>query len=139
MAGKGRAHQLGNSWTGQVAAAGDAAPAILGAYWGCRFYVLGGCRLPSTFVYDPLLQRADTDLLAALHYDYTLPRASSGTLPGTTANYGILENDPGAQGRSTTAHPFEDVALGNPEAGGICDAADRRGARALSKASVVNG
>jgi hypothetical protein len=86
LAGEGRAHQLGNSWTGQVAAAGDAAPAIPGAYWGCRFYVLGGCRLPSTFVYDPLLQRTDTDLLAALHYDYTLPRASSGTLPGTTAS-----------------------------------------------------
>lgn len=86
MAGEGRARQLGNSWTGQVTAAGDAAPAILGAYWGCRFYVLGGCRLPSTFVHDPLLQRADTDLLAALHYDYTLPRAPSGTLPGTTAS-----------------------------------------------------
>jgi hypothetical protein len=26
------------------------------------------------------------DLLAALHYDYTLPRASSGTLPGTMAS-----------------------------------------------------
>ena len=49
-----------------------------------------------------------------------------------TGNYGILENDPGAQGRSTTAQ----LALGNPEAGGIWNAADRRGARAPSKASV---
>jgi len=103
---------------------------------GAAASTCGGCRLPSTFVYDPLLQRADTDLLAALHYDYTLPK---GAERHATGNQGILENEPGALARSTTAHPFEDVALGNPEAGGICDAADRRGARALSKASVVNG
>jgi hypothetical protein len=42
LAGEDRAHQLCNSWTGQVAAAGDAAPAILDAYWRCRFYVFGG-------------------------------------------------------------------------------------------------
>jgi len=32
LEGEDRAYQLGNSWTGQVAGAGDVAPAILGAY-----------------------------------------------------------------------------------------------------------
>jgi hypothetical protein len=46
LAGEDRAHQLCNSCPGQVAAAGDAAPAILDAYWRCRFYVFGGVPAP---------------------------------------------------------------------------------------------
>ena len=61
-----------------------------GRLLGLPLLRVGGCRLPSTFVYDPLLQRADTDLLAALHYDYTLPKAAE---EYATGNYGILEND----------------------------------------------
>jgi hypothetical protein len=57
---------------------------------GLSLLRVGGCRLASTFVYDPLLQRADTDLLAALHYDYTL---SKGAERYATGNYGILDND----------------------------------------------
>jgi hypothetical protein len=103
LEGEDRAYQLGNSWTGQVAATGDVAPAILGAYWRCRSTFSRACRLPSALVDDALVQRADTDLLAGLHYDYTLPK---GVERHATGNYGILDDDPGAQGRSTTAHPL---------------------------------
>jgi len=111
LAGEGRAHQLGNSWTGQVAAAGDAAPAILGAYWGCRFYVLGGgagsrARSSTTLCCRGQI-RTCSPRCTTLHF-------AKGAERYATGNYGILENDPGAQGRSTTAHPFENVALGNP-------------------------
>ena len=110
MAGEGRAHQLGNSWTGQVAAAGDAAPAILGAYWGCRFYVLGGAGSRARSL-TTLCCRGQIGTCSPLHHDYTLPK---GAERHATGNYGILENDPGAQGRSTTAHPFENVAPATP-------------------------
>ena len=114
MAGEGRAHQLGNSCTGQVAAAGDAAPAMLDAYWRCRFYVFGGVPAPERVCLRPSVAegRYGPARRAALrlHFAKGVERYAT----GTTANYGILENDPGAQGRSTTAHPFENVALGNP-------------------------
>jgi hypothetical protein len=58
-------------------------------------------------------------LLVGLHYDYTLPK---GVERHATGNYGILDDDPGAQGRSATGDPLEDVALGDPEAGRIWDA-----------------
>jgi hypothetical protein len=97
LAGEGRAHQLGNSWTGQVAAAGDAAPAIPGAYWGCRFYVLGGVPAPEHVRLRPSVAegRYGPARRAALRLHF-----AKGVERYATGNYGILENDPGAQGRS---------------------------------------